>query len=110
VRRAPPGPLHPASAGRVWAAVHEVSGDGMASVGGDVAGDDRNDSGVIRIYPNGIKIIQPSVAPNAFGATLGNGSEMPSTLKGLGSGAGLRRARVMQPRWGWAIILDDDPG
>ena len=33
----------------------------MASVGGEVAGDDRNDSGVIRIYPNGIKIIQPSV-------------------------------------------------
>jgi hypothetical protein len=34
----------------------------MAPVGGDVAGDDRNDSGVIRIYPNGIKIVQPSVA------------------------------------------------
>ena len=55
----------------------------MAPVGGDVAEDDRDDSGVIRIYPNGIKIIQPRVAPNAFGATLGNGPEMSSTLKGL---------------------------
>ena len=30
----------------VWATAHEVSGDGMASVGGDVAGDDRDDFGV----------------------------------------------------------------
>jgi len=32
----------------VWAAAHEASGDRMAATGGDVAGDDRNDSGVIR--------------------------------------------------------------
>ncbi len=30
----------------VWAAAHEVSDNAMASVGGDVAGDDRNDFGV----------------------------------------------------------------
>jgi hypothetical protein len=33
----------------IWAAAHEVSDYGMASVGGDVAGDDRDDFGVIRI-------------------------------------------------------------
>jgi hypothetical protein len=32
--------------GAFWAAPHEVSGDGMASVGGHVAGDDRDDFGV----------------------------------------------------------------
>jgi hypothetical protein len=31
---------------RFWAATHEASGDGMASVGGDVAEDDRDDFGV----------------------------------------------------------------
>ena len=31
-------------------------------------------------------------------ATLGNGSEMSSTLKGL------NRTRVMQPRWGWGLF------
>src|SRR2546429_125999 len=30
----------------VWATAHEVSDNGMASVGGDVAGDDRDDFGV----------------------------------------------------------------
>jgi hypothetical protein len=33
-------------AGWVWATANEVSDDGMASVGGEVVGDDRDDSGV----------------------------------------------------------------
>jgi hypothetical protein len=38
-------------AGMVRAAAHEAPGDGMASTGGDVAGDDRDDFGesIIRI-------------------------------------------------------------
>jgi hypothetical protein len=40
----------------IWAAAHEVSGDGMASVGGDVAGDDRNDFEVGALGSNEVKM------------------------------------------------------
>ena len=48
---------------RVWVATHEISGNGMASVGGNMAGDDWNDFAVAAIEERKVSM-SPDASPN----------------------------------------------
>ena len=52
--------------------------------------------------PEGIESFSPALPMQS--ATLGNESEILSTLRGLNGFAWMRRVRVMQTRWGWELF------
>ena len=55
-----------------------------------------------REYPNGIKLFSPALAMKS--PTLGNGMDDAINPERVVWFAWVRRARVMQPRWGWKLF------
>jgi uncharacterized Zn-binding protein involved in type VI secretion len=77
----------------VWAAAHEVSGDGMASVGGSVAEVDRNNFGVVALARVNDKA---ACAPKGFARPVLRGSfDWKRFANRRGSFCELAQLRVM---------------